>query len=210
MHPRWQTIHLLSWRCWSGWRPSLSSLCASLQTFCHDRRSWWVIILWRPTHSSFTDTLPHRGLVCHNLRTGRSCSDGFAWHGWSPFFLTLYLTHLQHLNDNRSFVQGVAFGCFGLGLIGPFFHGLALLPHPNSYRAFVPKMCCLLFGRGFLPPVTSIGDRNRREGFPSWGLPTYGLNHGVKTLRHICTISSSSMLTLIDPRESHNSLIFKV
>ena len=36
------------------------------------------------------------------------------------------------------------------------------------------------------------------------------LNRGARPLRHICTISSSSMLMLIDLRTSHNSLIFKV
>ena len=34
-------------------------------------------------------------------------------------------------------------------------------------------------------------------------------NRGAKPLRHICTISSSSMMTLIDLRASHSSLIFK-
>ena len=44
--PNRQTIRFLSWRCWSGLRPTLSSLFASLQTICYDRgsrilrRSW--------------------------------------------------------------------------------------------------------------------------------------------------------------------------
>ena len=72
----------------------------------------------------------------------------------------------------RCYVHMVAFGCFNLCLIDPFFHGLALLPRLNSYRAFVGHMCCLLFRCGFLRLVTLIGDRRRGEDSPSQGFPT--------------------------------------
>ena len=75
-------------------------------------------------------------------------------------------------NGSRSCVPGVSFGCFGLGLIGPFFHGLALFLHPNSCRASICQMRCLSFRRDFLPPLTSTSDRIRREVSPSRGLST--------------------------------------
>ena len=82
MHPSRQTIHLLSWRCWSSWRLSLSLLYDSLQTLPNDRcgQNWslslWVVDLWRPTHSSFCDTLPRSGQTCHSIYIERNCSTG--------------------------------------------------------------------------------------------------------------------------------------
>ena len=73
-------------------------------------------------------------------------------------------------NGSRSCVPGVSFGCFGLGLIGPFFHGLVLFLRPSMYRAFDHQMCCFSFGHGFHQPITSIGDQRRRETSPFRGL----------------------------------------
>ena len=73
--------------------------------------------------------------------------------------------------------------------------------HPNLSRAFVHLIGCLLFGRGFLRPIGFSLVRTTDRMPPK---------RGGRPLRHIYTVLSSSMWTLIDPRESHSSLIFKV
>ena len=66
-----------------------------------------------------------------SIRTERSCFDCLVPHGFSPFFLMLYLTRLQRLVGSRSCVSVVSFGCYNLGLIDPFFLGLVLFLHPS-------------------------------------------------------------------------------
>ena len=73
------------------------------------------------------------------------------------------------------------------------------------------RVHCSFFRPNFLPPIVCRLKVEKGR----WILPCEnGRSNCVeswsKSSRHIYTISSSSMTTLIDPRASHNSLIFKV
>ena len=159
-------------------------------------RSSWAIGQLKPSLVLFSGTPLHSGHIFHNTRIQTGCYDWSVQHGDSPFCQTLWDRSCQLAIGGGYTLESA--NHYDLVQINLYFHGRNFFYHLTGSRAFDPLVRCSFVEHDFPQLIILIGDRKTREYSPLQGWPIWSSqNRGAKPPRHICTISSLSITTLI-------------